>query len=119
VDDKARAQLELAPTRIFDNVTKQYGPFEGFDLTAPEVDVHCLDHPETKSALALGDGRRIEVRGSADFGIWVVWTLAGKNFVCLEPWTAPGNALNTGEHLSLLEPGGTHVSRVEFELFAP
>jgi galactose mutarotase-like enzyme len=31
--------------------------------------------------------------------------LAGKDFVCLEPWTAPGNALNTGERLFTLRPG--------------
>jgi galactose mutarotase-like enzyme len=35
----------------------------------------------------------------------VIWTLPGKDFVCLEPWTAPANALNSGESLLIVPPG--------------
>lgn len=99
--DKARASIETRATRAFDNTTKREVPFSGIDLTAPEVDLHLLDHGATESALAVeGEaGVRIAVRGSPEFTHWVVWTLQGKDFVCLEPWTCPGDALNTGERL--------------------
>jgi galactose mutarotase-like enzyme len=119
VRDKADARIDTRATRAFDNVTKTTGPFGGFDFTLPEVDLHLLDHGSTASALHLGDGARIDVRASRDFTRWVIWTLAGKDFVCLEPWTSPGNALNTGEQLLTLNPGGVYEASVELTFEAP
>ncbi|MET0659427.1 MAG: galactose mutarotase [Steroidobacteraceae bacterium] len=115
VQDKARARIPSRATRAFDNVTKTIVPFTGFDLTQPEVDIHLLDHPQPEATLQLADGAYITVRGSSDVVRWVVWTLAERDFVCVEPWTAPGNALNTGEHLIVLAPGATHTSHMEIE----
>ena len=42
---------------------------------------------------------------SGDFRTMVVWTLGGRDFVCVEPWTAPAGALRTGEGLIWLAPG--------------
>jgi galactose mutarotase-like enzyme len=112
--DKSRTKVDIRATRVFDNVTKAYGPFTGFDLSAPEVDLHLLDCPEPSGALDFADGR-LELRGSSDFSTWVVWTLAGKDYVCLEPWTAPGNALNTRDHLTELQPGASQSSSFEME----
>jgi galactose mutarotase-like enzyme len=103
--DKRQVRIDTHATRAFDNVAKRTVLFGGFDLELPEVDVHLLDHGSSASALHFGDGSRIALTGSAEFTHWVVWTLAGKDFVCLEPWTAPGNALNTGERLFTLRPG--------------
>ena len=115
VRDKAAARIATRATRAFDNVTKKVGPFSGFDLTASEVDLHLLDHGSSSSELTWGDGSALAIRASSEFGRWVVWTLAGKDFVCLEPWTAPGNALNTGESLLTLPPGGSHPLWIEME----
>ncbi|HTQ06792.1 MAG TPA: galactose mutarotase [Polyangiaceae bacterium] len=113
VGDKSRLAIDTRATRAFDNVTKREIAFTGFDLTAPEVDLHLLDHGSTESALHLGDGSRVRVAASPDFVRWVIWTKADKDFVCLEPWTAPGNALNTGESLCVLPPGTERESWVE------
>jgi galactose mutarotase-like enzyme len=115
VGDKRRLGIDTHATRAFDNVSKCEIAFSGFDLTASEVDLHLLDHGSSESALHLGDGSRVRVAGSSDFVRWVVWTKAGKDFVCLEPWTAPGNALNTGESLCVLPPGATRESWIEIE----
>jgi galactose mutarotase-like enzyme len=115
VADKANARIPSGATRAFDNVKKQVVPFTGFDFTQGEVDLHLLDHPQREATLELADGAAITVRGSSDVARWVVWTLAGREFVCLEPWTAPGNALNTREHLIVLSPGDTHRTSVEIE----
>lgn len=110
--DKARASIETRATRAFDNTTKREAPFDGFDLTRPEVDLHLLDHGSTESSLSI-EGARIAVRGSPEFTHWVVWTLQGKDFVCLEPWTCPGNALNTGERLIHLPSRETRALWIE------
>jgi galactose mutarotase-like enzyme len=104
--EKPRATITTRATRVFDNVTKAERAFEGFDLTLPEVDLHLVDHGGSRSTLTRPDGKGVvEIEASPEFGRWVVWTLAGKDFVCVEPWTAPADALNTGERLIWLEPG--------------
>ena len=109
VEDKARARVATRATRAFDNVTKQVVPFRGFDLAAGEVDLHLIDHGSTDSELAFGDGARLLLSASPEFTRWVVWTLPGRDFVCVEPWTAPADALNTGESLIELAPLATRV----------
>jgi galactose mutarotase-like enzyme len=110
--DKPSARIATRATRAFDNVQKSEVAFTGFDLTAAEVDLHLLDHGSTESSLVAGD-LDIAVRGSADFTHWVVWTLRGRDFVCLEPWTCPGDALNTGDRLIVLGPGEVRELRLE------
>jgi galactose mutarotase-like enzyme len=103
--DKARARIPTAATRAYDNVTKTNVDVRGpIDLTAKEVDLHLVDHGSNSATLHRGDDA-IVVTGTPDFGRWVVWTLAGKDFVCLEPWTAAADALNTGDKLLVLAPG--------------
>jgi len=111
--DKPRVRIATAATRAFDNVTKQTVAAK-IDLTRDEVDLHLLDHGATESTLATPAGD-VRLRGSAEYTHWVVWTLGGKDFVCLEPWTCPGNALNTGERLITLAPMETRAMWLEFE----
>ena len=115
VTDKVHTRIPTRATHAFDNVDKHVVPFAGFDFTQAEVDIHLLDHPDREATLQLADGSSIAVRGSSDIKRWVVWTLAGRDFLCLEPWTAPGNALNSQEHLIVLPAGDTHVTHVEVE----
>jgi galactose mutarotase-like enzyme len=111
--DKGKVRIETRATRAFDNAAKREVAFSGFDLTPSEVDLHLLDHGSTESALAIGQEPGIILRASPEFTHWVVWTLRGKDFVCLEPWTCPGNALNTGDRLLFLPPGQTRSLWVE------
>jgi len=117
VDDKARATIATPATRAFDNLAKTVVPFNGFDFTRGEVDLHLLDHGSACAALALAD-RTIAIDCAPQFSRWVVWSLPGKPFICLEPWTAPGNALNSGEHLILLAPGRSQQLFVEIAAHA-
>jgi galactose mutarotase-like enzyme len=100
---KSAARIETRARRAFDNVTKAAIDLAGIDLTQREVDLHLLDHGSTESAL-VHPGGEVRLRGSEEYTHWVVWTLAGRDFVCLEPWTCPGDALNSGDRLILLEP---------------
>jgi galactose mutarotase-like enzyme len=116
--DKARVQIATRATRAYDNVTKRVVPFHGFDLTAPEVDLHLIDHGSSRSELTWGDGTRVAIRASPELARWVVWTLAGRDFVCVEPWTAPADALNTGESLIEVPPKASRSLWVEMEFEA-
>ncbi|MEO7920324.1 MAG: galactose mutarotase, partial [Thermoanaerobaculia bacterium] len=95
--EKARTTIATRATKAFDNVTKRDIPFDGFDLTLPEVDLHLADHGGSTCVLTRPDGKgSVTIEASSEFTHWVVWTVAGKDYVCVEPWTAPGNALNSG-----------------------
>jgi galactose mutarotase-like enzyme len=111
--DKAKTAIPTRATRAWDNVAKKEIALAGIDLTQPEVDLHLFGHGGTTAT--VGD---IEVRGSPEYTHWVVWTLAGKDFVCLEPWTCPGNALNTGDRLIELGGGETRSLWIEVALRA-
>jgi galactose mutarotase-like enzyme len=111
--DKAGAAVETKATRAWDNVLKQERALSGIALGQGEVDLHLLDHASTSSALTTAAGK-VSIEGSPEFKRWVVWTQPEKEFVCLEPWTAPGNALNTGEGLLSLEPGAEQRMWLEY-----
>jgi galactose mutarotase-like enzyme len=111
--------LVTGATRAFDNVSKQIITLKAIDLTRPEVDLHLLDlhRPErgsTTSELRSPLGM-VQLRSSPEYTHWVVWTLAGRDFVCLEPWTCPGNALNDGDRLLLLAPRQSRSMWLEIE----
>jgi galactose mutarotase-like enzyme len=116
VRDKGAVDVATDATRVFDNVARSVVPFHGFDFTRAELDYHLLDHGASESSLSLGDGARVQVRASPEFTHWVVWSVAGKDYVCLEPWSAPGNALNSGERLLELSPDAHYHGFVSYEL---
>ena len=116
--EKASARVATAATSAFDNKAKHTIDLRGapIDLTASEVDLHLIDHGSASATLDRGVSPAIVLRGSEEFGRWVIWTLTGKDFVCLEPWTCPGDALNTGESLMILEPGGSRSLWLEISV---
>ena len=115
--DKPNARIPTQATRAFDNRSRTEVPVTGIDLAQPEVDLHLHDHHA--DSLVLEDGaKRIIVRGSAEFTHWVIWTLEKRAFVCLEPWSCPGDALNTGERLIALAPGETAAMWVTIDCAA-
>jgi galactose mutarotase-like enzyme len=114
VPDTSKRETSIATraTRAFDNVSKQSIQLNGIDLTRKEVDLHLLDHGSTTGELRSPLGT-VQLLGSAEYTHWVVWTLAGRDFVCLEPWTCPGNALNDDDRLLLLAPGASRSLALE------
>ena len=104
IKNKETFALETGATRVFDNVTKRQGPFskDALVLGSREVDLHLLDHGSTCVTFQRDDA---PVTIESDMmTAWVVWTLPGRDFVCVEPWTCPGNALNTRTDLWELDP---------------
>lgn len=103
---KAEARVETNATRAWDNRQGQDVPFTGWDFTAPEVDLHLLDHSRPNTTLRRGPGRRpVHLTWTPDFRKLIVWTLQGRDFVCVEPWTASAGALAAGKGLIHVAPG--------------
>lgn len=103
---KPRARVEIDATRALDNRTGRVGPLGAIDLAAGEVDLHALDARGPSARLVAGDGSSIRL-DFGDFPHVVAWTLPGRDFVCLEPWTAAPGAIAGGAGLLRVAPGGS------------
>ena len=108
--DKTQLEFEIPATEFQDQKTKTVHPFSGeFDFNSDEIDV-AFGQLSDQVATVTDKQRQLQIEMSwndAFYGTVVFWTLKGKDFYCLEPWTAPRNALNTGTNLLYVEPGHT------------
>lgn len=116
VFDKSQVTVQIPGSEYFDHKTGQINLFTGeFDWNQPEIDVAFLGISRHSAAISDRDQHwEIALNYSHLFSTLVFWTLQGKDYVCLEPWTAPRNAINTGESLTVLAPG--QVSETVFDL---
>ncbi|MEH2109478.1 aldose epimerase family protein [Nostoc sp.] len=113
-DDKAGLEFEIPSLQYQDQRTKEIHPFNGnFDFSLDEIDV-AFKQLTRQSAAVTDNSRKLKL--TLDYGneypILVFWTVKGKEFYCLEPWSAPRNSLNTGENLTVLEPGASYTTSV-------
>jgi galactose mutarotase-like enzyme len=109
VTDKTQLEFDIPASSFQDQRTKTVHSFNGsFDFEQDEIDAAFIDATRP-SATVLDKSRslRLTLNYSNAFTTLVFWTVKGKDFCCLEPWTAPRNALNTGEHLLYLDPGAS------------
>lgn len=109
VSDKSQLRFEIPGVQYRDQRTQEIGDFTGrFDSNLDEIDV-TFDNLTGLAATGIDSqrGLRLTVCYHSSYSSIVFWTLKGKDFYCLEPWTAPRNALNTGFRLTSLPPGGT------------
>lgn len=107
--DKSKLRFEIPSTKYRDQKTKEMDYFIGtFDTEQDEVDV-ALEQLTGLAATAIDSGRglRLILYYNSTYSTVVFWTLKDKDYYCLEPWSAPRNAMNTGKHLIYLRPGET------------
>ena len=107
--DKTQLQLKVPATEYYDQLAKTSHPFTGsFDFDTDEIDVAFRDiNSPFASAIDLNRKLQISLTYDEAYSTLVFWTVKGKEYYCLEPWTAPRNALNTGENLIRIEPEET------------
>jgi galactose mutarotase-like enzyme len=77
-----------------------------FDSSLDEIDI-AFENLTGLSTTAYDQARglKITIAYSGAYTNLVFWTVKGKEFYCLEPWTGPRNAINTGDRLLYIEPG--------------
>jgi galactose mutarotase-like enzyme len=92
VGEKALVNVEGAEGVAFDNVSRIDREVTQIDFAAGEVDLHFAPFDRRGTTLTRGDGKRVTLSWTEQFDTLVLWTLPGKPFVCVEPWTAKGQA---------------------------
>lgn len=108
VPDQAKAQLhiQIPSTTLWDHQNRSSQPFVGFDFQQPEIDLAFRPLDGQTATVTHEDGM-LQLEYDPCFTTLVFWTVAGKDFYCLEPWTAPRYALTQGDDLIQLAPGAT------------
>ena len=108
--------FEIPATSYQEKQTGETHPFAGkFDFSQAEIDAAFTN--VTGNIATVKDAEQqltLTMTSSADYRTVIFWTVAGKDFYCLEPWTAPRNSLNTGIDLLHVSPGETLTSNVTF-----
>jgi len=91
--------------------------FNGVLNANEDLDHVCMDLTGNCSILDTGLGYSVEVSYSDNYTCVVVWSPENNDkFVCVEPWTAIPNALNTKENLIYLAPGKTERLTMDFTI---
>lgn len=115
IGDKQNLAVEIPGSEYVDNISKAVIPFDGdFDYQQDEIDAAFTSVTANYSSFSdRTNQRKVTLRYSDFFSTVVFWTIKGQDFICLEPWSAPRNGINTGEQLTILEPGVSYDAEVE------
>lgn len=93
-------------TRILDYNDKLEKPFNGtLDLEGMVESAALLDADKPEISFPLNSRRNVRLTYSKEFQYAVLWSVEGKPFVCVEPWTALNEALNDKAGLLMVPPG--------------
>lgn len=118
VQDKSQIEFTIPSNQYQDQKSKEINPFDGnFDFHREEIDF-AFGNLSSNSTSVTDKGRKLQLTMEWDdiFSTLVFWTLKDKGFYCVEPWTAPRNALNTQEHLTILPPGATQKATIRLKI---
>lgn len=107
--DKSQIEANIPSVSYEDNRTKESFAFDGkFNFEQDEID-SVFGKLSSRSTSVVDNDRKLKIAIDYDdfYTYLVFWTVKGKEFYCLEPWSATRNALNTKEHLTVLEPNAS------------
>jgi galactose mutarotase-like enzyme len=97
---KGDVRIDTDATRGHDNKTgTDVEVTPPIELAGREVDLFLYDHHPRETTLHRADRAglpAVHIEFGADQGVLVVWTLPGRDFVCVEPWRAKSGTLASG-----------------------
>ena len=110
VADKSKLRIEIPASQYQEKSSPDPQNFTGFDFDQAEID--WAFRPLTAQSSQVTDQvtngqRRLRLDYDSSYTTLVFWTVQGKDFYCLEPWSAQRNAINTGEDLLSVPPDST------------
>jgi galactose mutarotase-like enzyme len=108
VPEKKQLEIDILASHYQVKGEPTLHAFSGFDFDQEEIDFAFVDL-SARQASVRDRNRNLQLTICYDshYSTLVFWTVKGKDFYCLEPWTGPRNALNTGANLLHVEPGAT------------
>jgi galactose mutarotase-like enzyme len=115
VKDKVPLEFQIPATTYQDRISKEMESFTGtFDFDREELDL-AFGNLSGHSTSIIDKQRRLKIQlnYSDSYSTLVFWTIKGKEYICLEPWSAPRNSINSGEKLTYLEPNTSCSALVE------
>lgn len=114
VADKNQLVFDLPSTQYKIKSDPTLLPFPGqFDFGQDEIDFAFVNLiGQSASVTDLSRKLKLTLHYDPCYSTLVFWTVKGQPFYCLEPWSGPRNALNTGEHVLIAEPGATVETKV-------
>lgn len=104
---KSRLQFDLPSQQYYDRA-RDLNDSTIWPWDAPEIDAALARLEQPLQASVTDGSNQLRFEASTDFRRLVFWTVKEKPFYCLEPWTGPRNAINTGEDLIRVAPGTSH-----------
>jgi galactose mutarotase-like enzyme len=116
VSDKSMLRITLPSHEYKIKGGSEVYAFSGsFDFTQEEIDFAFINlKGQTASVNDLSRNLTLNVTYDKSYSTLVFWAVKGKDFYCLEPWTGPRNAINTGEDLLRVAPGETVETHIRF-----
>jgi galactose mutarotase-like enzyme len=118
--DKSQLKVDIPAAAYSDRITQSEHPYSG-TLDWPKFDqvgeIDVAFRPVSAQQASVSDPQRnvtLSVTYDEPYRTLVFWTVAGKDFYCIEPWSAPRNALNTGTDLITLAPGTSQTLSTTF-----
>jgi galactose mutarotase-like enzyme len=94
---KADARVETDATRAYDNRIGREVPVpRPIPLAGREVDLFLLDHSPRETVLSRPGRSSVRLAFGDEQRVLVVWTLPGRDFVCVEPWWTRAGAIADG-----------------------
>lgn len=109
----AKSQLSFdLPTQSYYDRARDLNSTEMWPWDVAEIDALLDPLSAPLDATVTGGTYPMQMQASAAYKQLVFWTVKDKPFYCLEPWTGPRNALNTGTHLITVAPGATDITTV-------
>ena len=112
--DKNQIEANIPSGRYEDNRTKESFAFDGkFNFDQDEID-SVFGKLSSRLTSVTDNDRKLKIAIDYDdfYTYLVFWTVKGKDFYCLEPWSATRNSLNTKEYLTVLEPNASCTATV-------
>jgi galactose mutarotase-like enzyme len=118
VKDKVNLEFQIPATTYQNQISKEVESFAGkFDLDRDELDL-AFGNLNGHSTSITDKQRRLKIQLNYSdlYSTLVFWTIKGKDYVCLEPWSAPRNSINSGEKLTYLQPNTSCSALVEMAI---
>ena len=114
--EKNQLQFDIPATQLTNQIDQTQHPFSGqFDFEQAEIDV-AFRQMARQAASVTHSGHRLTLSYDSIYATLVFWTVKGKDYYCLEPWSAPRNALNSGKDLTWLNPGAVIETEVKLSV---
>ncbi|OAB63502.1 aldose epimerase [Leptolyngbya valderiana BDU 20041] len=118
VRDKSQLRFLIPSEQYWDQLDGALQDFHGeFDFDRDEIDVAFSQLNSHNATVHDEDrGLQLKLEYNTPFSTLVFWTVRSKDYYCLEPWSAPRNAINTGERLIRIHPRSSLEMLVRFQV---